>query len=83
MYTMNGTFAEIVAHLDGYAKGGEVKDGPTHYSWTPFLQWLAVKFNDPKKFGYLPWKVFLASYPDEETALKELARFYREYAASG
>jgi hypothetical protein len=27
MYTMHGTFAEIVACLDGYAKGAEVKDG--------------------------------------------------------
>jgi hypothetical protein len=80
-HTMNGTFAEIVAFLDGYAKGAEVKDGPAHYSWTPFLRWLAVKFNYPKKTWPLPWEVFLDSYPDEETALKELARFYREYAA--
>jgi hypothetical protein len=81
MYTMNGTFAEIVAHLDGYAKGAEVKDGFSHYSWTPFLQWLAVKFDYSKKTWPLPWQLFLDSYPDEETALKELARFYREYAA--
>lgn len=82
MYTMNGTFAEIVAHLDGYAKGAEVKDGPNHYSWTPFLQWLAVKFDySPKTFPLL-WKVFLENYADEETALKELSRFYREYATS-
>jgi hypothetical protein len=82
MYTMGGTFAEIVALLDGYARGAEVKYGGYHYSWTPFLQWLAVKFNYPEKTWPLPWKVFLDSYPDEETALKELVRFYREYAES-
>jgi hypothetical protein len=81
MYTMNGTFAEVVAYLDGYAQGAEVKDVIYHYRWNAFLKWLAVKFDYSKKTWPLPWQVFLDSYPDEETALKELARFYREYAA--
>ena len=83
MYTMNGTFAEIVAFLDGYATGAEVNEDLYHYRWNAFLKWLAIKFDYSPKTFPLPWKVFLASYPAEETALKELARFYREYAGSG
>jgi hypothetical protein len=81
MYTWRGTFAEVIACLEGYAKGMGVEPG-YHYSWNPFCKWLAVQWDYSDKGFPLPWQLFLDKYSDENAALQALSQLYCEYAES-
>lgn len=79
MYTMNGTFGEVLAFLDGYAKGKKI--GKVAYSCTyfhPFKVWLATKMGYAEDANV--WESFISNYLDEATALRGFARLFREYA---
>jgi hypothetical protein len=80
-YTSHGTFIEAAIFLEGFAMGAEVgglKNRVYHSKFTPFFQWLAVHLNDAE--SGVKWRHFENSYSDDETALGELSRLYREYA---
>jgi hypothetical protein len=78
MYTLNGTFGEALALLDGYAYGAKLGIASRSSSYFfPYAVWLHAKMNLPKD-AHL-WESFIKSYPDESTAIIEFARLYREY----
>ena len=78
MYTLNGTFGEVVAHLEGYANGK--KFGPNGRSSSYFIgfhKWLDT--NHPSESRHL--KELVAAESDHD-ALSEFARLYRLYESS-
>lgn len=75
-YTINGTFGEVIALIDGFGKGLGVET--SHSSLTPFGQWLGRKYNN--RIGFLSVKEFRSRYSDDEAAIKAFAILYREFA---
>ena len=62
MYTVSGTYLEVVSYLEGYYSGlAKHPLGAQHAStWSLFRQWLAVKLENPKtscikNLGINPW----------------------------
>ena len=51
MYTLSGTFGEVVAFLEGYFSGmAKAKEAfPGKYDWTCFLDWLAIGLGSNQK----------------------------------
>ena len=76
MYTENGTYGEILAYLDGYAKGKGLS-GNYHYSFTPFRKWLDDNYAEDCEE-----RRRLNDRTDHPTALAEFARLYRKYEES-
>ena len=80
MYMMDGTFAEALAFLDGYAYGGQLgSPGRSSSYFNPFQEWLCNRFGwtEPEDF----WRRFRDYYGDDQTALTEFARLWSEYEA--
>ncbi|HEX8888113.1 MAG TPA: hypothetical protein VF779_02995 [Pyrinomonadaceae bacterium] len=79
MYTMNGTFGEVLAFLDGYANGKRLGNPVRSGSYFhPLGKWLAAMRGYAEDADI--WATFINEHPDEATALREFARLYREYA---
>jgi hypothetical protein len=75
MYTLNGTFGEIIAHLEGYANGKAL--GPKGRSgsyFNRFYSWLDTTHPDDSQ--RLKELITLQSHQE---ALSEFARLYRLY----
>src|SRR5690349_3210298 len=73
-YTLNGTFGEVIAYLEGYCKGE--KRPPSDSCVSPFIKWLSeIRHYPPGQF----WKLFRNSYPDEATTIAEFSRLWQEY----
>lgn len=78
MYTMNGSFPEVIAYIEGYI----VADPKNlRRDWHGFSKWLSARVGYPH---HVVASVYLRqTYLDDTEALKELARLFREYADSG
>ena len=74
-YTLHGTLPEVLAYLDGFGKGVGLQRA-SHWGTSGFFEWLAKKLGEKTTRG----DELLLSLGDEETAFRELARLYREYA---
>jgi hypothetical protein len=72
MYTENGTYGEVIAHLDGYAHGRRLFQ--THYSFSQFDEWLRKTFSEDSAE-----RMTIADRDDHGSALAEFARLYRQY----
>lgn len=80
MYMMNGTFAEALAFLDGYAYGARLGNpGSSSSYFNPFLEWLCNRFGWEEEGDF--WRRFRDSYGDDQIALGEFARLFSEYEA--
>lgn len=78
MYTLNGTFGEVLALLDGYAYGAKLGNQARSSSYFyPYAKWLHTRLGFPEDVPL--WESFIAAYPDEATAMNEFARLWREY----
>jgi hypothetical protein len=78
MYTMNGTFGEALALLDGYANGARLgKKGRSSSVFNPYAKWLQLRMGGPTEGDF--WRHFVHSFPDEHTALREFSRLWREF----
>ncbi len=78
MYMMHGTFGEALAFLDGWANGRRLGGkGRSSSYFNPFREWLSnrLEWEDTEDF----WTRFRESYGDDQTALREFARFWAEY----
>jgi hypothetical protein len=78
MYTMNGTFAEVTAYLEGYTTADSKNSRRELHG---FNRWLSAKLGYPSHV--VSWVYLHETYPDDAQALKELSRLYREYADFG
>ena len=82
MYTMNGTFAEVVSWLDGYcygfySGGAQSQDLLSAVSeWTEFKPWLANQLAIGSKE---PFKHLEQLYLEDSHRLKALADFYANF----
>ena len=74
-YTLHGTLPEVLAYLDGYGKAAVVQPG-SHWGTSGFFEWLAKKLGKTTTRG----DELLLTFGDEETAFREFAQLYREYA---
>lgn len=74
-YTLHGTLPEVIANLDGFAQGIGLQHG-SHSGIGGSFEWLATKLGKETTRG----DELLLTFGDEQTALRELARLYREYA---
>lgn len=74
-YTLHGTLPEVLAYLDGLGKGLGLQPG-SHWGTSGFFDWLSKKLGKRTMRG----DELLLTFGDEEAALKEFARLYREYA---
>jgi len=76
MYTMNGTFAEVIAFIDGYTSADSVKK--SRMEWHGFSSWLAkrLEYSD----AIVAAEYLRERYPSDDEAIDELAQRYAEYA---
>jgi len=85
MYTLGGTYEEVVAFLDGYFSGMAKANpyAPPVLQWVAFQQWLAVQLSVPSSDVFSTLKN--AHYADQD-ALAEmldwLSRFLSEQPAT-
>ena len=78
MYTMNGSFPEVLAHLEGYTNGAKLGfKGRSSSYFHAFADWVAGEMGAPKQPHF--WKYFSSSFPDDATATREFARLWRVY----
>lgn len=78
MYTMNGSFPEVIAYIEGYTVADPKN---SRRDWRGFSKWLSARVGYP---NHVVASVYLRqTYRDDAEALKELARLFREYADSG
>lgn len=75
MYTENGTFGEVLAHLDGYAKGRRLTN--RHYAFSGFYEWLRTTFAEGS-----PERLLIGNRDHHGNALAEFARLYRQYEST-
>jgi hypothetical protein len=80
-YTLNGTFGEALAFLDGLGYNAYIREpNRSSSSFTSFGEWLQVKLNYPDGVPLL--RTFQESHKDDSEALKEFARLWRLYSES-
>lgn len=77
IYTLEGSFVETVAFLQGYYSGlAKSKDGlPYAVYWSSFEQWLAHNITMHSRTD--PFKVLREQYQSE--ALGKLKRYYQDF----
>ena len=81
MYTMNGSFAEVLAHLEGYANGKRLGfKGRSSSYFHGFGDWVGSQMGVPKHPRF--WRYFAGQFPDDATAAREFARLWRIYRES-
>jgi hypothetical protein len=78
MYTMNGTFVEIVAYLEGYTTADSKRN--SRQDLNGFTKWLSARLGYSNHI--VASKYLRDMYPDDAEALTEFSRLYREYADS-
>jgi hypothetical protein len=78
MYTLCGTFEEIVAFLEGYYSGMAKANpyAPPVVEWSAFRAWLAEKLNLSTEEIFLQ---FRDRYGESSTALHKMAERYTEF----
>lgn len=76
MYTLSGTYGEVVAFLEGYYSGiAKIKtDFDGKYEWTFFLEWLKEKIGQSNKSLAIS---FLDAYPKE--TLEKFNEYYFDF----
>jgi hypothetical protein len=80
VYTKHGNFEEVITFLEGYAMGANVGNNSFHSKFTPFLQWVAVKFDMSN--SRVNWDEFRKLFENESESFRNLASLYNEYADS-
>jgi FMN phosphatase YigB (HAD superfamily) len=80
LYTLNGTFGEVMAYLEGYAKAAKIGKSGSYFS--QFAKWLSESrgyTNSDSRPHSDFWRLFRKRYPDDATAIAEFARLWMEY----
>jgi hypothetical protein len=79
LYTVNATFGEVLALLDGYAYGARLgRRGRSSSYFFDFAKWLSSRMGPPGNATF--WRFFRESYPDDKTALSEFRQRWHEFA---
>src|SRR5215510_12401918 len=76
-YTLNGTFGEVLAFLEGYANGAMLGNrGRSSSYFNEYTQWLRTRLSlqDAKS-----WQSFIDLFPNETKALSEFLVLWREF----
>jgi hypothetical protein len=79
---MHGTFGEALAFLDGYANGKGLGDpGRSSSFFNSFREWLSSRSSLQNSDDF--WRDFRDLYGEDQIALREFARLWSEYEATG
>jgi hypothetical protein len=79
MYTLGGSFEEVVAFLEGY-HSGLAKGNPHACSvdqWTPFCEWLTKQLGVSDSVD--TFKKLRGLHPTSEAALEDMLRKFRQF----
>jgi hypothetical protein len=77
MYTLNGTFGEILALLDGYANGKKLGGrGRSASYFNGYKNWLRERMGS-SELNF--WPAFREAHSDDLTAISEFGRLWCEY----
>jgi hypothetical protein len=84
MYTLSGTFAEVLAYLWGYYEGPRDRAGTWHVedgkAWHEFCAWLQKRHPAGTFFpGSTVWEIFRAGTKDDREAIARLLQSYCDY----
>lgn len=77
MLTLDGTFEEVCAYLDGNHAGLRMGDSPLAVEWDGFKRWLCQRLGIPD--GTTWYGALRRLYPDDSGALAKLRDLYWEY----
>ena len=80
MYTMSGTFEEVVAWIEGYTMNARNNRQDARFQLYDFNRWLASKRNYPDHI--VATSYLRQSYPEDKEALAALASLFREFVSS-
>lgn len=79
MYTLNGTFGEVVAAIDSYAQDAYIFRKRCHHALDPFHRFLSGKPQFESVGDFVGWGDFWNAYQDDETAIRELRKYLEEF----
>ncbi len=80
MYSQTGNFWEVLAFIQGIAIGSGVHGfAGSHAGIQDYFHWLEKKVGKHPDFRWWSMESFHAMYDDDETALKEFAKYYKEF----
>jgi len=74
IHTLNGTFGEVLAYLEGYAKGARI--GSTGSVFSQYAEWLSERLNYPRSDL---WKRFREDHPDDAAAIADFEKRWQEF----
>ena len=76
MYTMHGSFPEVIAYIEGYTTSDTTRK--SRLEWHGFSRWLSARmdYQDDKVAA----RYLRETYPNDDEAISRLAELYSEYA---
>lgn len=77
MYTVTGSFFEVVSFLEGYGAGANVGEKGYHSAFSPFLKWAAKRFEIQDVI--INWTQFRELFFSDLEAQNNLPILYKEY----
>jgi hypothetical protein len=76
-YTLNGTFGEMLAFLEGYAKGSRI--GSSGSCFSQYAEWLSERLNYPRPEL---WDLFRKRHRDDDATIDEFVKLWQEYEST-
>jgi hypothetical protein len=84
MYTLTGTYREVISYVEGYLRGTNFPRGQTNLEsgMQPFGRWLARRYGSDQNRH---WSQVLVEHcgKDEQQALQQLCQYFEEYLTVG
>jgi|SRR5215216_3470543 len=76
MYTMHGSFPEVIAYIEGYSTSDTTRK--SRNEWHGFSRWLSARMEYPD--SKVASHYLRETYSDDAEAITHLAELYLEYA---
>jgi len=80
MYTLNGTFGEVLATLEWVAQGARIFGHHGHHGLHPFQVWLTEDPRFANDINFADFAQFRSQFSSDEDAIKEFARLFSEFS---
>lgn len=79
MYTLYGTFGEVIATIETIALWQNVFKTSSHHGLHPFQKWLAKDSRFANSINFADFRQFRENFKDDSEALKEFALMFTKF----
>ncbi len=82
MYTLNGTFGEVIAVIETSAKRSNIFKVSSHHGLHPFQKWLASDTRFSNSISFTDFRQFRENFSDDVAALEEFSDLFAKFCKS-